>query len=80
MPDGLLLAFLLHLQQVEDSSKMLIAGAPLAVDTFFALGGLLVCFVTLRTLETRRFFNVPHFYLHRYIRYYLETVAIFITS
>ena len=39
-----------------------------AVDTFFFMSGLLVCYLALGTLEKGRF-NIILFYVHRFIRY-----------
>ena len=39
-----------------------------AVDTFFFMSGLLVCYLTLVAMEKGRF-NIVLFYVHRIIRY-----------
>lgn len=45
-----------------------------AVDSFFVLSGLLVSYGLLRELDRNKGrLNVPLFYLHRYLRYYLKT-------
>ena len=46
-----------------------ITNATVVVDTFFMMSGLLVCYLLLRELERNNGrFNVPLFYIHRYLR------------
>jgi peptidoglycan/LPS O-acetylase OafA/YrhL len=48
----------------------MIVNSVLAVDTFLLLSGLLVAYGQLGLVDRRqkKFFNVPLYYLHRYIR------------
>ena len=45
-----------------------VANFTVLVDTFFLLGGLLVCSSALRDLDRGRF-TLRRFYFHRYLRY-----------
>ncbi|XP_066998619.2 nose resistant to fluoxetine protein 6 [Anabrus simplex] len=45
-----------------------ITNATLSVDTFFVLSGLLVAYVFFQTVPKTNSFNIPMYYLHRYIR------------
>ncbi|XP_067000177.2 nose resistant to fluoxetine protein 6 [Anabrus simplex] len=45
-----------------------ITNATLSVDTFFLLSGLLVAYVFFKQVPKTNSFNVPLYYLHRYIR------------
>ncbi|XP_068083089.1 nose resistant to fluoxetine protein 6 [Anabrus simplex] len=45
-----------------------ITNASFAVDTFFVLSGLLVAYTFLQKVPKTNSFNVPMYYLHRYIR------------
>jgi peptidoglycan/LPS O-acetylase OafA/YrhL len=49
---------------------MIIVNSVLAVDTFLLLSGLLVAYVWLKDMERRqeKCFNIPLYYVHRYIR------------
>jgi len=49
---------------------MVVVNGVLAVDTFLLLSGLLVAYVWFKRINERqdRCFNVPLYYLHRYIR------------
>ncbi|XP_011495596.1 PREDICTED: nose resistant to fluoxetine protein 6-like [Ceratosolen solmsi marchali] len=58
-----------------DVSKLLITWeyiyvytAPFAVDTFFALSGLLMTYMFLKQIRKQKTFNIPMYYLHRYLR------------
>ncbi|KAK3927659.1 Nose resistant to fluoxetine protein 6 [Frankliniella fusca] len=53
-------------KRVSDPSAMMIASAPLSVDTFFLVGGMVNCYAFLKT--TKGSFNIIMYYVHRYIR------------
>ncbi|XP_069691616.1 nose resistant to fluoxetine protein 6-like isoform X2 [Periplaneta americana] len=39
-----------------------------AVDTFFVMSGMLLCFITMQVLDAGIKFNFPVFYIHRFLR------------
>ncbi|XP_069691598.1 nose resistant to fluoxetine protein 6-like [Periplaneta americana] len=39
-----------------------------AVDTFFVISGMLLCYITLTALDAGTKFNIPVFYIHRFLR------------
>ncbi|XP_068082674.1 nose resistant to fluoxetine protein 6 [Anabrus simplex] len=45
-----------------------ITSATNAVDTFFLLSGLMVAYVFFRTVPKTNSFNIPMYYIHRYVR------------
>lgn len=47
---------------------MAIANAPLSVDTFFLIGGMVNCYAFMRSQVGRRSFNIVMYYVHRYVR------------
>ncbi|XP_044739809.1 nose resistant to fluoxetine protein 6-like [Chrysoperla carnea] len=49
-------------------SSMLIIGATVSVDSFFLLSGCLLMYSFLKMMSKKVPFNVPLFYLHRYLR------------
>lgn len=49
-------------------SVMVIASAPLSVDTFFLVGGMVNCYAFLKATHGRRAYNWLMFYVHRYLR------------
>ncbi|XP_052124415.1 nose resistant to fluoxetine protein 6-like isoform X2 [Frankliniella occidentalis] len=55
-------------QRVTDISVMMIASAPLSVDTFFLIGGLVNSYSFMRAVGQRKSFNFIMYYVHRYIR------------
>ncbi|KAK3925615.1 Nose resistant to fluoxetine protein 6 [Frankliniella fusca] len=55
-------------QRVSDISVMVIASAPLSVDTFFLIGGLVNSYSFMRAVSQRKSFNFVMYYVHRYIR------------
>ncbi|KAJ4452119.1 hypothetical protein ANN_03636 [Periplaneta americana] len=52
----------------QNVSMMLIMNGTLTTDTFFLLGGLLLCYTFMRYWEKNPSFNAISFYLQRYIR------------
>ncbi|XP_026290736.2 nose resistant to fluoxetine protein 6-like isoform X1 [Frankliniella occidentalis] len=55
-------------KRVTDPSAMMIASAPLSVDTFFLVGGMVNCYAFLKTVQGKRSFNFIMYYVHRYVR------------
>lgn len=54
---------------IEDAGRLYITNGTLSVDTFFILSGLLVSYVFLKQMRNKTSgFNIPLYYLHRYIR------------
>lgn len=47
---------------------MMIINAPLSVDTFFLIGGLVNCYAFLKMTQKSNSFNVIMYNVHRYIR------------
>jgi hypothetical protein len=58
-----------YLQFVADAGNLHITNGSLSVDTFFVLSGLLASYVFLKKMKNKSSgFNIPLYYLHRYIR------------
>ncbi|XP_034252824.1 O-acyltransferase like protein-like [Thrips palmi] len=55
-------------KRASDASTMAIANAPLSVDTFFLIGGMVNCYAFMRSQTGRRSFNIVMYYVHRYVR------------
>lgn len=49
-------------------SSMYVGGATISVDTFFLMGGLLLSYSFLKTINKGTEFNIGMFYIHRYFR------------
>lgn len=45
-----------------------LASTPLSVDTFFAVGGLITMYTFLKARDKGISFNIPMYYVHRYLR------------
>lgn len=56
------------LEFADQKENMYILSAQLSVDSFFAIGGLLLVYVYLKSLEQGKEFNLVIYYLHRFIR------------
>jgi peptidoglycan/LPS O-acetylase OafA/YrhL len=58
-----------YLQFLADAGRLYITNATLSVDTFFVLSGLFVAYIFLKQMKHKSSgFNIPMYYLHRYIR------------
>jgi peptidoglycan/LPS O-acetylase OafA/YrhL len=58
-----------YLQFWKDPARLYITNGTLSVDTFFVLSGLLVGYLFLKQMKHKTSgFNIPLYYLHRYIR------------
>ncbi|GIY67619.1 nose resistant to fluoxetine protein 6 [Caerostris darwini] len=56
-----------------------VVNASVAVDTFFFIGGLLVCYVTMNVMKGRKMsFNIPVYILHRLFRLYPVYIMVII--
>ncbi|GFU16706.1 nose resistant to fluoxetine protein 6 [Nephila pilipes] len=56
-----------------------VVNASVAVDTFFFIGGLLVCYVTVKVIrETKKPFNIPVYLIHRLFRLYPVYIMVII--
>lgn len=55
-------------KRASDPTSMAIASAPLSVDTFFLIGGMVNCYAFMRAQAGRRTFNLLMYYVHRYVR------------
>ncbi|PNF21736.1 hypothetical protein B7P43_G10360 [Cryptotermes secundus] len=54
---------------LSDPGRLYITNSPLSVDTFFVLSGLLLGYIFLKQMKHKTSgFNIPMFYVHRYIR------------
>ncbi|PSN39085.1 hypothetical protein C0J52_07353 [Blattella germanica] len=54
---------------LQDFWRSFVTNANIAVDTFLFLSGLLVCYVFLKQMSKQKAsFNIPLYYIHRYIR------------
>ncbi|XP_049823516.1 nose resistant to fluoxetine protein 6-like [Aethina tumida] len=53
---------------ITDAKNMYMLAAPLSVDTFFAIGGILTIYTFFKAHEKGVKFNVILFYIHRYLR------------
>lgn len=50
---------------------MIILNGPILVDTFFIISGFLACYLLLEQIQKNpKAFQIPLFYVHRYVRYY----------
>lgn len=58
-------------QWVSKPTTMYIAGATLSVDTFFVMAGTVLVYTYMKAVRKGIRFNVPLFYLHRWLRYVL---------
>lgn len=47
---------------------MTVVGATVSVDSFFVLGGMVMVYVFMKAHDKGIGFNIPMYYLHRYIR------------
>lgn len=56
-------------QFVLSPDSMFALGATVSVDTFFLVGGLVLAYVFLNYRDKGEKFNLPMFYIHRYLRY-----------
>ncbi|XP_069691621.1 nose resistant to fluoxetine protein 6-like [Periplaneta americana] len=56
------------LAKVREWPHLYFGNLQFAVDIFFVLSGMLLCYVTMQILDSGRTFNVPIFYLHRFLR------------
>ena len=55
----------------EEFTIMIILSATYAVDTFFFIGGLLVCYLGMKFITKKKgfgIFDIPLMYLQRYLR------------
>lgn len=55
-------------QVMTDKANMWLMSSTLSVDTFFAVGGLVTVYVFLKSQDKGVPFNIPLYYLHRYLR------------
>jgi peptidoglycan/LPS O-acetylase OafA/YrhL len=54
---------------MKNAGRLFITNSTLSVDTFFLLSGLLVAYIFLKQFRHKSSgFNIPLYYLHRYIR------------
>ncbi|XP_065155200.1 nose resistant to fluoxetine protein 6-like [Atheta coriaria] len=53
---------------ITDGETMYVRGAPVAVDTFFLLAGIVMIYVYLKSTKEKQTFNIFLYYLHRYLR------------
>ncbi|XP_068082915.1 nose resistant to fluoxetine protein 6 [Anabrus simplex] len=53
---------------LEDWKRLYLTNGTLSVDTFLMLSGMLLAYVFLKEVNKTGAFNVPMFYIHRYIR------------
>lgn len=53
---------------MKDSKNMYMLNAPVSVDTFFAVAGLLTVYTFLKATDKGVKFDIPMFYVHRYLR------------
>ncbi|XP_044739869.1 O-acyltransferase like protein-like [Chrysoperla carnea] len=56
------------LDWMTEMTSMVVVGGTFSVDTFFFISGLLVSFVFLKHMENAKSFNLPIFWIHRYLR------------
>ncbi|XP_055932256.1 nose resistant to fluoxetine protein 6-like [Argiope bruennichi] len=63
----------------QDPFFQAVVNASVAVDTFFFMGGLLVCYVTVNVIrETKKPFNIPVYIVHRLFRLYPVYIMVII--
>ncbi|XP_034249937.1 O-acyltransferase like protein-like isoform X2 [Thrips palmi] len=55
-------------ERFADLSGTMLYAAPLSVDTFFCIGGLVNCYVFMKVAHDSGSFNIFMYYFHRYIR------------
>ena len=66
---------------IENWTIMAIISAPYAVDTFFFIGGLLVCYLGLKfCAKSKGKINIPLMYVQRYSRLVYSDLNLFLTS
>ncbi|XP_069691572.1 nose resistant to fluoxetine protein 6-like [Periplaneta americana] len=56
------------LEKARQWQNLYVANLTFAVDTFFVMSGMLLCYFTMQVLDSGKKFNVPVFYLHRFLR------------
>ncbi|GBM82866.1 Nose resistant to fluoxetine protein 6 [Araneus ventricosus] len=63
----------------QDPFFQAVVNASVAVDTFFFIGGLLVCYITVNVVrETKKPFNIPVYIIHRLFRLYPVYIMVII--
>ncbi|XP_065079673.1 nose resistant to fluoxetine protein 6-like [Ochlerotatus camptorhynchus] len=65
---------------VKSYHSMLVVAGTVAVDSFFLLSGLLVCWSLLKELDKNQKLNLPMMYLHRYLRLTPALAALILLS
>ncbi|PSN40341.1 hypothetical protein C0J52_17059 [Blattella germanica] len=60
--------YLYGLETIRKWRLLYITNAVLAVDTCFVLSGLLLSYIFMKTMDNGHQFNLPMFYIHRFIR------------
>ncbi|KAJ4443414.1 hypothetical protein ANN_05082 [Periplaneta americana] len=56
------------MERVRDWNHLYFNNLTFAVDTFFVMSGMLLCYITMQVLDAGKKFNVPVFYIHRFLR------------
>ncbi|XP_058797503.1 nose resistant to fluoxetine protein 6-like [Phymastichus coffea] len=64
------------LKWVQSWNSLYIFIAPFAVDTFFAMSGFLMTYLFFKEMPKKKRFNVPMYYLHRYVRLTPPVIAL----
>ncbi|KAJ4443417.1 hypothetical protein ANN_05085 [Periplaneta americana] len=56
------------METARDWPQLYVGNLTFAVDTFFVMSGMLLCYLVLKGLDTGKPFNIPLFYFHRLLR------------
>ncbi|XP_069691612.1 nose resistant to fluoxetine protein 6-like isoform X2 [Periplaneta americana] len=56
------------MERARDWNHLYFNNLTFAVDTFFVMSGMLLCYITMQVLDAGKKFNVPVFYIHRFLR------------
>ncbi|KAJ9594375.1 hypothetical protein L9F63_014198, partial [Diploptera punctata] len=57
-----------YMEKIRQWDSLFIVNAPFAVDTFFIISGLVLCYVFIKTMDVFRRFHLGVFYMHRLVR------------